>query len=254
MNVIHIANVIHGDEQIEDGGGRRARTRARRTDEIVRAALDIVRDEGFEALTTHALAKRIDVAVGALYRYFPSKSALLAELERRALGELGAHLKRSLDESEGAFRSKGAALARLVLAGRSYGRFVKERPTEAGLISQMLADPRTLVPGEEGSSLVATTMELLGVVASLFSAAAEESTLSHGPALERAVLYWSGLRAVMELSKLKTHQPGFDATPLADAMTRALLLGFGAEADAVARAFAAVKRYADKDRTKEPGA
>lgn len=255
MNTVHFTNVIHGEADGEDeGGGRRARSRARRVDEIVTTALEIVRDEGIEALTTHAIAKRIDVAVGGLYRYFPSKSALLAELERRAIGDLGAHLKRSLDEADGAFRAKGAALARIVLAGRAYGRFAKERPTETGFVNQMLADPRTLVPGDEGLALVTTTMELLGVVSALFTAAAEESALSQGPALERAVLYWSGLRAVLELSKLKSHAPGFDATPLADAMTRALLVGFGAEPDAVTRAFSAVKRYTDKDRTKESGA
>lgn len=239
--------MVHED----DGGGRRARTRARRLDEITTAALDIVREEGIEALTTHALAKRIDVAVGALYRYFPSKAALLATLERRALGQLGEHLQRSLDGADGAFRAKGAALARVVLAGRAYAAFAKRHPTETGLIGQLLADPRTLVPGDEGAALASTTLALLDVVAALFTAAADDGALAPGAALERAVLYWSGLRGVLELAKLRAHAPGLDVAALADAMTRALLVGFGAEADAVTRAFAAVRRYADKQHDTE---
>lgn len=246
-------NVVHESEDLGEGGGRRARTRARRIDEIVAAALEMVRDEGLEALTTHALAKRLDVAVGALYRYFPSKAALLAEVERRAIGSLGAHLQQTLDEAEGAFRAKGASLARLVLAGRAYARFAKDHPTETAFIGQLLADPRTLVPGEDGAALVSTTLSLLGVVAGLFSAAADEGVLSPGAPLERAVLYWSGLRGVLELSKLRVHAPGFDAGPLADAMTRALMVGFGADGDAVSRAFSAVKRYSEKERAKESG-
>jgi AcrR family transcriptional regulator len=250
VNVVHFAGVVHEEVDIESGG-RRARTRARRLDEITAAALDIVRDEGIEALTTHALARRLDVAVGALYRYFPSKAALLAALERRALGQLGAHLQRSLDEADGAFRARGASLARVVLAGRAYARFVREQPTEAGFIGQMLTDPRTLVPGADGGALVTATMALLHTVAALFSAASDEGALAPGDALERAVLYWSGLRGVLELSKLRAHAPGLDAAALADAMTRALLVGFGAEADAVTRAFAAVRRYASRHSNTE---
>lgn len=232
---------------------RRGRTRARRLDEITGAALELVRDEGLEGLTTHALARRLDLAVGALYRYFPSKTALLAAVERRALEELGAHLRRSLDACDGAFRGDRVALTRLVLAGRAYARFARERRTEAGLIGQMLADPRVLVPGAEGAALVTTTMSLLGEVAALFTAAVDEATLPSGDAMDRAVLFWSGLRGVLELSKLRAHAPGFDAAPLADAMMCALLVGFGAEADAVRKAISAVQRFESKGRAKESG-
>lgn len=226
--------------------GRRARARERRLDEIVTAAMEIVRADGLDALTTHRVAERLDVAVGALYRYFPSKAAMLGALERAALEALGAHLTRSLDEAEGAFRGRGAALASLVLAGRAYGRFTREHATEAGLIGQLVADPRVMVPGAEGAAVLAATMALLGPVASRFERAAGDGVLAPGDALERSVLYWSGLRGVLELAKLRAHHPGVDAAALADAMTRALLVGFGAEPEAVGRAFTAVKRFAER--------
>lgn len=241
-------SVIH--ESVEDGG-RRARARARRLDEIAVEAMRIVRDEGIESLTTHHLARRLDVAVGALYRYFPSKAALVAELERRALDALGRHLARCLSQSAGAFRGDGAALSRVVLAGRAYGHFTRVHPTEAGLIGQLLADPRTFVAGDEAAALVATTTGLLAEVAALFDEAAATGGLPRGPSMERAVLYWSGLRGVLELAKLRAHLPGFDAAPLADAMTRALLVGFGGDAGAVGRAFAAVRRHEQRNEEEE---
>ncbi len=243
VNDVHFLNVVH-EETIE--GDRRARNRAKKLDEIARVAMELVRDEGLEGLTTHALAKRLDVAVGALYRYFPSKSALVAELERRSLERLRTALTRALDDARGAFRGPNAPLARLVLLARAYGRFAREHPVDAGLIGQIVADPRTLVPGSEGAALMRTTLSLLGVVRAQFTEAANEDALSDGVALQRAVLFWSGLRGVLELSKLSVHAPGFEAAPLADAMVRALLTGFGADPEALARAFAAVRRYEDR--------
>lgn len=242
-------NVVH--ETAEEGGGRRARERARRVDEIAAAAMAMVRAEGLESLTTHRLAGRLELAVGALYRYFPSKSALVAELERRALATLSAHLGRSLAEADGSFRGRNASLARLVLAARAYGRFAREHATEFGLIGQVLADPRNLVTGAEAAALVTATTSVLGAVAGLFEEARGEGLLAEGDAAERAVLYWSGLRGVLELGKLRAHSPGFDAEALADAMTRALLQGFGAEPEAVGRAFVSVRRHEGREREEE---
>ena len=68
---------------------RPARTRAPRgsltRERILDAAEDVARD-GFEALTLRALAARLDAAPMALYRYFPTKDALVNALLDRVLG------------------------------------------------------------------------------------------------------------------------------------------------------------------------
>ncbi len=250
MNVIHIANVVH--ESTEVPVGRRARARLQRSDEIVTAAMALVRAEGLEGLTTHGLAARLDVAVGALYRYFPSKHHLLAELQRRALGALGAHLAAELAATEGSFRGRHPSLPRLVVVGRAWGRFARQRATEFALLGQMLSDPRTLVPGDEGAALVGPTLAVVAQVAALFEDAAAEGAMPPGDATERAMLYASGLRATLELAKLRAHVPDFDAHGLADAMARALLQGFGASPEAVGRAVASARRHEERlDRTRE---
>lgn len=63
------------------------RTEARRVatrERIVRAASDIVAGQGFAAASVAAVAAGAGIAVGSVYRHFPSKGELFAELFRRA--------------------------------------------------------------------------------------------------------------------------------------------------------------------------
>src|SRR4051794_41602533 len=59
---------------------RRAETRER----IVRAALDQLAEGGYASASVQAVAARAGVATGTVYRHFPSKSDLFAEVFRRA--------------------------------------------------------------------------------------------------------------------------------------------------------------------------
>ena len=59
---------------------RRAETRAR----IVTAARELIAEGGYVAAPVAAVADRARVAVGTVYRYFPSKSDLFAEVFREA--------------------------------------------------------------------------------------------------------------------------------------------------------------------------
>src|SRR5213594_2080101 len=63
------------------------RTEARRTatrERIVRAAHELVAGGGFGAASVAAVARRAGVATGSVYRHFPSKGELFAEVFRRA--------------------------------------------------------------------------------------------------------------------------------------------------------------------------
>src|SRR3954468_1974724 len=64
-----------------------AKTEARRTatrERIVDAALDQLADGGYASAGVQAVAQRAGVATGTVYRHFPSKSDLFAEVFRRA--------------------------------------------------------------------------------------------------------------------------------------------------------------------------
>ncbi|MGB3300563.1 MAG: TetR/AcrR family transcriptional regulator [Phormidesmis sp.] len=54
-----------------------------RVEQIVKAAAEVFWEVGYEAATTHAIARQAETAVGTLYRFFPNKLAIFHELEKR---------------------------------------------------------------------------------------------------------------------------------------------------------------------------
>jgi len=60
---------------------RTAGSEGSRTEESIRrAAIGLIAERGFEAMTLRELARRVGVQPGTLYRYFPSKGRMLVEL------------------------------------------------------------------------------------------------------------------------------------------------------------------------------
>ena len=72
--------------------GRRARNQAVRRKRVIEAAVALAADGGYEAVQMRDVAEHADVALGTLYRYFPSKDQLLVS----ALGEWASALERRL--------------------------------------------------------------------------------------------------------------------------------------------------------------
>ena len=54
-----------------------------RVEAILQAAAEVFWEVGYEAATTHAIARKAQTAVGTLYRFFPNKIAIFHELEKR---------------------------------------------------------------------------------------------------------------------------------------------------------------------------
>jgi AcrR family transcriptional regulator len=65
---------------------RRAERRAAARDSIVAGTLSLVAEGGWSAASMHDVARRAGVATGTLYRHFPSKGDLLAEVFAEASG------------------------------------------------------------------------------------------------------------------------------------------------------------------------
>jgi AcrR family transcriptional regulator len=61
-----------------------------RVDLILDTAAELVAEEGYEALTTNAIAERAGISIGSLYRYFPDKSAILYGLAIRHMEHMQA--------------------------------------------------------------------------------------------------------------------------------------------------------------------
>jgi AcrR family transcriptional regulator len=62
--------------------------RLKRRAQILRAALEAVREHGYHATTLDDIAERLGIRKTALYHYFPDKDSLLFECHRESLAEL----------------------------------------------------------------------------------------------------------------------------------------------------------------------
>src|ERR1700753_1690017 len=55
---------------------------------MLEAAIRILEKDGFDGLTTNAVAAKAGVSIGSLYQYFPNKEALVSALIERHCQEM----------------------------------------------------------------------------------------------------------------------------------------------------------------------
>jgi TetR/AcrR family transcriptional regulator, cholesterol catabolism regulator len=64
------------------------KSQAARRERVIRAALELAAEGGYDAVQMRDVASRGEVALGTIYRYFPSKDALLLSVMVQWLGDL----------------------------------------------------------------------------------------------------------------------------------------------------------------------
>ncbi|HZJ53623.1 MAG TPA: TetR/AcrR family transcriptional regulator, partial [Myxococcaceae bacterium] len=111
---------------------RRAREKSEIRRRILDAARDIVKREGFGALTVRKIADAIEYAPGTLYLYFENRDAIARELSFDGFRKL-------LDAFAPAMRIADP-LSRLEATGRAYVGFGMEHPETYRLI--FMEDPQ----------------------------------------------------------------------------------------------------------------
>src|ERR1035437_2846450 len=182
LNQIHTMNMIQTSE-------RRERSRAARRDAFLDATRELIEEHGIEALTIKAVAERVDCAVGTLYTYFSSKSALVAALQAEAITRLGAAYSRAADRLEDdlatlAIDVDTAALARLVAFGRSIIAVGQVLPEEYRLQQRLLSaqtgydDDDLALVAPVAFAVLARTERLLREAAALRGRGAEPGALA----------------------------------------------------------------------------
>lgn len=87
---------------------RRTRERERKVEDLLNAASLVFAKKGFHGTSMEEIARAAEYATGAVYRYFPGKEALFAELVERKINRLLEFLQectREAADSEEALRS-----------------------------------------------------------------------------------------------------------------------------------------------------
>ncbi|HEY1416631.1 MAG TPA: TetR/AcrR family transcriptional regulator [Myxococcaceae bacterium] len=194
---------------------RRERERTELRERILEAARDIVRREGFGALTIRKIADAIEYAPGTLYLYFENRDAIAHELSSEGF--------RKLLEAFAPAEKIAEPRARLEAIGRAYVRFGMKHPETYRLI--FMEDPQLTTavlkaagddPGQRAYRALLDPLEQLRVAGRLRPGADVQAL---------ADTLWSVVHGIVSL---KLTCPGFPVTavgPLLDTALRACFDG-----------------------------
>jgi AcrR family transcriptional regulator len=212
--------------------------RARRR-EILDTALETLGEEGLAGLTMPGLAKRIECAVGGLYRYFPSKEALLVALQREALDGFARELEEQLSTPPPTQSSQASALYPVVAAAWAYLQDAVRAPTRHRLLDALVSDPDPVLD-PDGVVVAEEPLErILGRVARQVAAASDAGALAWGDPAQRTHVLWATVHGLDHLRKRDHRAPaGLRTGALARVALEALLIGWGADSEALAQVFA----------------
>lgn len=248
MNVIHgapppriltasqeVTRVIQGTRpkgKPLKGAELRAERRELMIDTVVERATELLEHGGLEVLTLARVAESLGYTTTAVYRYFASKDALVAAMQRKAIGEIHIVFRHELYVRARALEGGAAptlALALLLSAADFYLRLPETRPREWLLVAVLLGDPRPLVSDDESSRAEDGLGSFLGGVDSLFHDAVDVGALEKGDARERTLALWSAVHGALALEKARRIVPSIPpASSIAAPVVRALLLSWGA--------------------------
>lgn len=236
---VHLVTVIHISETAPPEG-RVAQKRATRTEAILACAADLVATEGLERLTLQRLGAAMGIVPAALYRYFDSKDALVAALQRRAVATTHAAFTAARADAGPALRKLAppvAALAELFTAARFYLDLPRTHPNEWLLVATLLGDPRPLVSDEEARRTGPLLGAFLGDVRTRVEAAVAAGALAVGDAGLRTMILWTALHGAHSLAKARRISPELpEPMVVGMAALQSLALGWGATPDSITKA------------------
>lgn len=124
------------DEPTDADVKRQYKTGDERREEIVRATLAILAEEGMHAWTTSALAERVGVSEATLFKHFDSKDDILSAALRHQAEELRARIE--------AYRPEGSGWERVLGLAREVMAYLEE--TEGGPLVILLGQAARIRP------------------------------------------------------------------------------------------------------------
>jgi AcrR family transcriptional regulator len=256
-----------GDAMSNEQNGRRARRREARHEQLLAAATELIAEHGLGGLTMQAVAERVDCAVGTIYTYFPSKSALLAALQVEAITTLTSSVDRSRAVWDQEIAAAGldpasAALVRLVAYGHLLVAGPTLHPREFELLQLAISLRRRELTDEDTPAVVTHALGLLTTLHTLIEQAIEVGALTTRPelgdpdahqTLRRTLRWLGGMNGALLVSNAPSDPSWLsadelDGGQLAISLAQDLLLGWGAPPLTLASANEFVADLARRDQ------
>ena len=244
--------------------GRRARNRIARHDQLMKASMEIVAAEGVEGLTMMSVAERVGCAVGTIYTYFDSKSALVAALEATAIRTLmetyhvGAeNWERGLDQLD--VPEDIASLVRVIATGRIFVALDNLHPREFEMLQMLLTVKQDLTTNADRDAVLPVGLAFMNDIRSTIDAAAASGAidapsdkpyggLNQPPdnPFDRTIRWISAINGALMTTNVGVDpdriDPGlFDGRRLGLSLAHDMLLAWGAQKGAMNEAFKIVE-------------
>lgn len=239
-------------------GGAREELRLRRQEAILDVALEVVTTQGHDALTMQRLADELECGIASVYRLFPSKDALVAELLRHALDVLHASSRLGLEqvaaEAEARALPPGdAALAGAVATAWFWVVAEDGFPSQVDLVRRLFVDRRIVVPDEQAAGVLPGALLMLQEGARAVDEAVALGALAPGDGVERTVVLVASITGVLQTAKFgRWDQARFDGRRLARVAVRDSFTAWGADPAALDAAVSLVVELGAEGRIAPP--
>lgn len=214
---------------------RRERRRSRYLD----AAIGIVVRDGLDALTMQAIASEVGAAVGTIYGYFPSKSALLVELQMMAIERITVAWTGIEPRWRAEFEARGAtpdevAVGMAAMFGEFFLEIARVLPQEFRLQQLQLAQTHELFDPDEVDRLLPAAIGMFQVPYHLLVEATAAGMLDRAEAeAERSLAMVLALNGVTLSEHIQVLHDVLSVSDLVRMVLRALLVGWGAPREVV---------------------
>ena len=182
-----------------------------------------VQEVGLEGLSINKLAHALDYTPGALYRYFPSKDALVLTLIEEVVADVSVELASSVEGLD--------PLEQIRACIAVWTRFARSSPERFGLIASTFSAARALLSADiVAEQAIASMMRGLAPLRNALSEAAESGLLSDGEALDRTLILFASVNGLLMLRKQAQRAPQLiDLDRLTSTLVETLLLGWASE-------------------------
>ena len=199
--------------------GRRQRKREEKTLHLLKNAMDMIVEGGFEGLTMPGLAERADVAVGGLYRYFSGKQDLIAALQVRSVNQLGEWI---------AEHRTASGVQGVIETAQAVESFSRVHGTSFALMELAVSDPRRILTDEQALQVQDAILPILLGVAACIQQAIQDREIADGNAMQRTMALWGVVFGCLHFRKRddRIPDPQLHSKPVLDSAVRALVEGW----------------------------
>lgn len=224
--------------------GKRAAHRAARQEAILGAAWELLEEGGIDAITTPELARRTGAALGGLYRFFPSKQAVVVALQKQALHAFFCDLKSHIAQQEEKHAAQPERVRALIAIVEAAEFFLAEPRTHVArfrLIDELLSHPHAFYDESEALEIEQHVTPILDFVGEMSWRIARQYPGNPTRDVELLPLVlWAGLHGTTHFMKRDRFTPTAQSSgAVASTLLRFLLQGMGVDPQDIHEALAA---------------